>query len=83
MHDQSYQFYYTGGFDENTSSRLTGRNLRYGELAQPPVTGTDQDAFFCPTRLGGGRPGFSHTYTPTSQTRFGVYAAVPNGSPYR
>ena len=83
MHDQSYQFYYTGGFDENTSSRLTGRNLRYGELAQPPVTGIDQDAFFCPTRLGGGRPGFSHTYTPTSQTRFGVYAAVPNGTPYR
>jgi hypothetical protein len=24
MHDESYQFYYTGGFDEDTSSRLTG-----------------------------------------------------------
>jgi hypothetical protein len=83
MHDQSYQLYYTGGFDENTSSRLTGRNLRYGALAQPPVPGYDQEAFFCPTRLGGGRPGFSHTYTPSSQTRFGVYAAIPNGTPYR
>ena len=83
MHDESYQFYYTGGFDESTSSRLTGRNKRYGELAQPPVPGYDQEAFFCPTQLGGGRPGFSHTYTPTSQTKFGVYAAIPNGTPYR
>jgi len=83
MHDESYQFYYTGGFDENTSSRLVGRNLRYGKLAQPPAVAADQEAFFCPTRLGGGRPGFSHTYTPTSNTKFGVYAAVPNGTPYR
>ena len=83
LHDQSYQFFYTGGFDENTSSRITGRNKRYGELSLPPVPGYDEEAFFCPTRLGGGRPGFSHTYTPTSQTRFGVYAAVPNGTPYR
>jgi len=83
IHDESYQFYYTGGFDEDTSSRLTGRNKRYGSLAQPPVTGVDQDAFFCPTRLGGGRPGFSHTYTPSSNTRFGVYGATPNGTPYR
>ena len=46
--DENYQFYYTGGFDENTSSRLTGRNFRYGSLASPPVTGFDQEAFFCP-----------------------------------
>lgn len=83
MHDESYQFYYTGGFDENTSSRLQGRNLRYGRLAQPPAVSATDDAFFCPTRLGGGRPGFSHTYTPTSNTKFGVFAAVPNGTPYR
>ena len=83
MHDESYQFYYTGGFDENTSSRLTGRNKRYGELATPPVPDYGVDAFFCPTSLGGGRPGFCHTYTPTSQTKFGVYAAIPNGTPYR
>ena len=83
MHDESYQFYYTGGFDEDTSSRLTGRNLRYGSLAQPPVFGYDQEVFFCPTQLGGGRPGFCHTYTPSSQTRFGVYSAIPNGTPYR
>jgi hypothetical protein len=83
MHDESYQFYYTGGFDEDTSSRLTGRNLRYGRLAQPPAVGYDQQAFFCPTQLGGGRPGFCHTYTPSSQTRFGVYSAIPNGTPYR
>lgn len=83
MHDESYQFYYTGGFDEDTSSRLTGRNKRYGELAQPPVTGQDQEAFFCATNLGGGRPGFCHAYTPSSQTKFGMYAAVPNGTPYR
>ena len=81
--DESYQFYYTGGFDEDTSSRLTGRNFRYGSLASPPVTGYDQEAFFCPTRLGGGRPGFCHSYTPSSQTVFGVYSAIPNGTPYR
>lgn len=83
MHDESYQYYYTGGFDEDTSSRLQGRNLRYGKLAQPVLPGATEDAFYCPTRLGGGRPGFSHTYTPTSNTKFGVYGAIPNGTPYR
>ena len=53
LHDQSYQFFYTGGFDENTSSRITGRNKRYGELSLPPVPGYDEEAFYCPTRLGG------------------------------
>jgi len=83
MQDESYQFYYTGGFDDNSSSRLTGRNLRYGALAQPAPVGYDEEAFFCPTRLGSGRPGFCHSYTPSSQTVFGVYTAIPNGTPYR
>ena len=63
-------------------------NLRYGNLAidgdrdNPGLSGADQ-VFYAPTRGTTGQPAFCGAFTPSSQTRFGVFSGVPNGTPFR
>jgi len=78
-----FDFYWNSG--EAQSSRLKGRNLRYGTL--PLDDGfrdaPDDESFYAPTLQGANQPAFSSSFTPTSQTRFGVFSGIPNGTPYR
>lgn len=81
-------FYYSGGTPNangigyTTTSRLLGRHDRYGELPNAAVADAD-NAFFAPTFAGGDSEAFCHSYSPSAQLRFGTFAGIPNGTPYR
>ena len=76
-----YQFYWDDG--KNNENRLQGRNLRYGKLAAPKVPASSDDAFTAPSKNATEAQAFCGAFTPSNQTRFGVYAGIPNGTPYR
>ena len=77
-----FDFYWNGGFQPfQPNNRLRGRNRRYGELSQG--ISNDEEAFYSPTAAGANQPAFSGTFTPSSQTQFGVYAGIANGTPVR
>lgn len=89
IYEAYFDFYFNGGFEVlGLGSRLRAYNLRYGDLAidgnndNPGINGADQ-AFYAPTRNGANQPAFCGAFTPTSQTRFGVYSGIPNGTPRR
>lgn len=82
--DDQFQFYWNGGFEAIApNSRLRGANLRYGTLGTPAPPSSTEEAFVCPTMAGNADAGFCGAFTPSNQTRFGVYAGIPNGTPYR
>ena len=89
IYEDYFDFYWNGGFEAlGVGSRLRAYNLRYGNLSidgdrdNPGLSGSDQ-VFYAPTRDGSGQPAFCGAFTPSSQTRFGVFTGVPNGTPYR
>lgn len=82
-------FYYSGGsvnangLGYATDSRLLGRHSRYGELLSTNPIPDSDNAFYAPTFAGGDSEAFCHVYSPSAQLRFGVFAGIPNGTPYR
>lgn len=89
IYEDYFDFYWNGGFEVlGAGSRLRAYNLRYGNLAidgdrdNPGLSGSDQ-VFYAPTRSGAAQPAFCGAFTPSSQTRFGVFSGVPNGTPFR
>ena len=89
IYEDYFDFYWNGGFEVlGAGSRLRAYNLRYGNLAidgdrdNPGISGADQ-VFYAPTRGMTGQPAFCGAFTPSSQTRFGVFSGVPNGTPFR
>ena len=89
IYQEYFDFYWNGGFEVlGVGSRLRRYNLRYGNLAidgdrdNQGLNGSDQ-VFYAPTRNGAAQPAFCGAFTPSSQTRFGVYSGVPNGTPFR
>ena len=89
IYQEYFDFYWNGGFEElGPGSRLRAYNLRYGNLAvdgnrdNTGLSGSDE-VFYAPTNSGNAQPAFCGAFSPTSQTRFGVYGGVPNGTPYR
>ena len=89
IYEDYFDFYWNGGFEVlGAGSRLRAYNLRYGNLAidgdrdNPGLSGADQ-VFYAPTRGTTGQPAFCGAFTPSSQTRFGVFSGVPNGTPFR
>ena len=86
LYDQFYEFYWNAGYETlGAGSRLRMYNLRYGDFALEGATdrASNEEAFVCPTALGNAQPAFSGTFTPTSQTQFGVFSGITNGTPYR
>jgi hypothetical protein len=79
--ETDFQFYWNNG--SVASSRLRGVNLRYGQLGSPALPTPQEDAFVAPTTNGANDTGFSGAFTPSNQTKFGVYSGIPNGTPYR
>ena len=90
IYEDYFDFYWNGGFEVlGVGSRLRAYNLRYGNLAidgdrdNEGLSGADE-VFYAPARSGASaQPAFSGAFTPTSQTRFGVFTGVPNGTPFR
>lgn len=76
-----FQFYWNNG--SLSASRLLGLNLRFGSLETPAVPSPQENAFVAPTSRGVNDTGFCGAFTPTNQTKFGVYSGIPNGTPYR
>ena len=89
IYEDYFDFYWNGGFEVlGSGSRIRAYNLRYGNLAidgdrdNPGLSGADQ-VFYAPTSDALSQPAFCGAFTPTSQTRFGVFTGVPNGTPFR
>lgn len=87
IYEEYFDFYWNGGFEVlGFGSRLRGYNLRYGNLAidgnrdNEGIAGADQ-AFYAPVIGSANQPAFCGAFSPSSQTRFGVYSGVPNGTP--
>ena len=79
--ENDFQFYWNNG--SSVASRLLGLNLRYGTLSTPNIPSPQENAFVAPTKQGVNDTGFCGAFTPTNQTKFGVYSGIPNGTPYR
>jgi hypothetical protein len=89
IYEDYFDFYWNGGFEaQGSGSRIRAYNLRYGNLAidgdrdNPGLSGADQ-VFYAPTSDALSQPAFCGAFTPSSQTRFGVFTGVPNGTPFR
>lgn len=82
--DHNFAFYWRSGSLGGTS-RIKSNNLIYGTRGRPdsgdPETNTD--IFYAPTRDSQAEGAFCMAYTPSSNTEFGVYAPVYNGTDYR
>jgi hypothetical protein len=79
--ENDFQFYWNDG--SSAASRLLGLNLQYGTLGTPAIPSPQENAFVAPTSQGVNDTGFCGAFTPTNQTKFGVYSGIPNGTPYR
>ena len=81
-------YYYEGASLDGTgrayaaNSRLTESHGRYGSFRKTTEAGT-ANAFDAITLGGNSENGFTHAFSPSTQLRFGVYSALPNGTPYR
>jgi hypothetical protein len=83
IYEHNFAFYWKR--DTNTVSRIRAENLRYGTrgtLSSGDTQALD-DIFHCQTLAGQAQPGFCQTYTPSANTQFGAYSAIPNGTDYR
>ena len=79
--ENDFQFYWNDG--SSAASRLLGLDLQYGTLGTPAIPSPQENAFVAPTSQGVNDTGFCGAFTPTNQTKFGVYSGIPNGTPYR
>lgn len=75
-----FDFFYTDG--SQAQSRLKGRHHRYGNFVGADVP-DDENAFTAPSNASLEDAAFCGAFTPSSQTRFGVYSGIPNGTPFR
>lgn len=83
LYNDYFDFYWNGAETSGTNSRLYVNTKVYGSLSIGEATPAGNEAFYAPTREGANQPAFSGAFTPSSQTRFGVYTGIPNGTPVR
>jgi hypothetical protein len=84
IYDEFFDFYWNGGYEAlGAGSRLRMYNLRYGALGIDDGRSSADNAFYAPGVSGPDQAAFCGAFTPTSQARFGVYAGIPNGTPFR
>lgn len=67
------------------SNRLARSDLFAGTDGAPGTGNPDttDDPFLCPTALGEFDEGFSMAYTPSTNSQFGAFSPIHNGSSYR
>jgi len=70
-------------------TRLRLKNLLYGTAGKVSngdpgeYSGPDEDVFRCPSNQEDKSEGFCHAFSPSNNTQFGVYGAIPNGTNHR
>ncbi|MAZ73806.1 MAG: hypothetical protein CMC70_11750 [Flavobacteriaceae bacterium] len=90
IHEDFFAFYWK----KNTTTSLLGprikfRNKIYGTTGSPDAgdpaqfSAIDDDAFMCPSNIADNKEDFCHAYSPSNNTQFGMFAAIPNGNGYR
>ena len=77
LYEDYFDFFYTNGSGEK--SRLKNFHRRYGNFIEP----SGDEAFTAPSNGALDGVAFCGAFTPSSQTKFGVYSGIPNGTPYR
>lgn len=82
--DHNFAFYWRNATYNNTS-RIKAGNLQYGSrgTADSGDPETNTDIFYAPTRDSQAEAAFCMTYTPSSNTQFGVFAPMCNGTDFR
>lgn len=79
-----FDFYWNGGYETlGAGSRLRRQNLRYGFLSFGVDKAPADEMFTAPTQSTTDASAFSGAFTPSNQNVFGVYRAIPNGTPFR
>ena len=81
IYDEYFDFYFTNG--STAKSRLHRFQRRFGNLRLDNDLAGSDEAFYAPAVAASKQPAFCGAFSPSSQTRFGVYSGIPNGTPYR
>ena len=81
IYDEYFDFYFTNG--SQAKSRLHRFQRRFGNLRIDNDLAGSDEAFYAPAIAASKQPAFCGAFSPSSQTRFGVYSGIPNGTPYR
>lgn len=79
-----FAFYWRSG-TFNGTSRIKRNNLRYGTSGRPDTGDPENndDIFVAPVASNARSEAFCMSYTPTSNSQFGAYSPVCNGTDYR
>lgn len=89
--ESDYRWYFNSGGSPNqvkagyapVSSRLLGEHKRSGDYRKELGESPKDNAFQAITLGGLTSEAFSHTFSPTTKNKFGVYNGLPNGTSYR
>ncbi|WP_291809697.1 hypothetical protein [Limnobacter sp.] len=81
IYDEYFDFYFTNG--SQAKSRLHRFQRRFGNLRLDNDLAGSDEVFYAPAVAASRQPAFCGAFSPSSQTRFGVYSGIPNGTPYR
>jgi hypothetical protein len=81
IYDEYFDFYFTNG--SQAKSRLHRFQRRFGNLRIDNDLAGSDEVFYAPAIAASKQPAFCGAFSPSSQTRFGVYSGIPNGTPYR
>lgn len=93
---QNFVLYWKSNTTRSEQTRIRVGNAIQGDISGIGTFGNadpnngkgarDDDVFMCPLAGDGenlSKKAFSYAYTPTNNTEFGLYQAIPNGSAYR
>lgn len=81
--DHTFAFYWRSG-TFNGTSRIKGNNLRYGTRGTPDSGDPENAEDVFEVSLGGtSQPAFCNAYSPTSNSEFGAFAPIYNGTDHR
>jgi hypothetical protein len=83
IYNHDFAFYWKRNTKDFT--RIRAQNLAYGTRGNNAAGDIEaqDDVFSCPTINSLSDFGFCHSYTPSANTAFGIYAPIPNGTDYR
>ena len=83
LYAKRFAFYWNN--NTNQYGRIKAANLRYGTRATPDAGDPQQndDILLSPTRAAVNDRAFCQSYTPSSNSQFGAYGAIANGTGYR
>ena len=90
IYSNNFAFYWKRNTTASGFSRIQNINRVYGsggsrEAADPNAGrfASNDDVFLCQTRRGEFEKGFCHSFSPSNNLQFGVFAPIANGNAYR